>query len=288
VRIFLFIAVFLTLIANAKSAVPQTAANNSLLWVVSRKDIPNPSYIFGTTHLICRDDYLWTDKMAASLEQSGKICFELDMDDPAVLTQVYTGMLNKNGIKLESYFTPDQYKLLRRYVKDSLGLSMGLLQDIKPLGVQCLLSKNGVSCPSPISYEDSIMKIAQKNKKEILGLELPLEVIALLENIPVSLVIEDIMLQVQNNKKNDSEYTKLIAAYRSQDIQALYTLVATSKDLGDMGAFLDERNRKWTPRIMDQMKNSSVFFAVGAGHLWGERGLISLLRKEGYTVEPLK
>ena len=32
----------------------------------------------------------------------------------------------------------------------------------------------------------------------------------------------------------------------------------------------------------------SIFFAVGAGHLYGKNGVISLLRKEGYTVEPLK
>jgi uncharacterized protein YbaP (TraB family) len=36
------------------------------------------------------------------------------------------------------------------------------------------------------------------------------------------------------------------------------------------------------------MKKESVFIAVGAGHLVGEMGLISLLRKEGYTVRPIE
>jgi len=31
-----------------------------------------------------------------------------------------------------------------------------------------------------------------------------------------------------------------------------------------------------------------VFFAVGAGHLWGDDGTISLLRKQGYKVEAVK
>jgi uncharacterized protein YbaP (TraB family) len=35
------------------------------------------------------------------------------------------------------------------------------------------------------------------------------------------------------------------------------------------------------------MKNESVVVAVGAGHLVGKKGLISLLRKEGYSVDPV-
>lgn len=33
---------------------------------------------------------------------------------------------------------------------------------------------------------------------------------------------------------------------------------------------------------------ASVLIAVGAGHLPGEKGLISLLRQKGYTVEPVE
>jgi uncharacterized protein YbaP (TraB family) len=36
------------------------------------------------------------------------------------------------------------------------------------------------------------------------------------------------------------------------------------------------------------MKNESVFVAVGAGHLLGDTGLINLLKKAGYKVEPLQ
>jgi hypothetical protein len=35
------------------------------------------------------------------------------------------------------------------------------------------------------------------------------------------------------------------------------------------------------------MKNESVFFAVGAAHLPGKKGVIQLLQKAGYTVQPI-
>jgi hypothetical protein len=35
------------------------------------------------------------------------------------------------------------------------------------------------------------------------------------------------------------------------------------------------------------MQDKSCFVAVGAGHLGGENGLINLLKKQGYSVEPI-
>jgi uncharacterized protein YbaP (TraB family) len=55
-----------------------------------------------------------------------------------------------------------------------------------------------------------------------------------------------------------------------------------------MDAFLDERNKKWIERMEERMEQKPVFFAVGAGHLLGENGLIQLLRNSGYTVVPMK
>ena len=47
-------------------------------------------------------------------------------------------------------------------------------------------------------------------------------------------------------------------------------------------------NGNWMKQMPEIMKQKPTFFAVGAGHLPGERGLISLLRKAGYTVEGVK
>lgn len=50
---------------------------------------------------------------------------------------------------------------------------------------------------------------------------------------------------------------------------------------------LNDRNKNWVGQLKNIMKNESVFVAVGAGHLVGKKGLIGLLRKEGYTLKPL-
>ena len=70
---------------------------------------------------------------------------------------------------------------------------------------------------------------------------------------------------------------------------ALYdTILDSSTESDNIDEFLGKRNEKWISRMVEKMDQQPVFFAVGAGHLWGDTGLISLLRNEGYTVTPVK
>jgi uncharacterized protein YbaP (TraB family) len=39
--------------------------------------------------------------------------------------------------------------------------------------------------------------------------------------------------------------------------------------------------------MKEMMSQGSCFFAVGAGHLAGESGVIQLLKKENFLVEPV-
>ncbi|MGL4489412.1 MAG: TraB/GumN family protein, partial [Rhizobiaceae bacterium] len=47
---------------------------------------------------------------------------------------------------------------------------------------------------------------------------------------------------------------------------------------------INARNGVMAERARDRLAKGSVFIAVGALHLPGEKGLVELLRKDGYTV----
>lgn len=288
-RVLAFIACVLAIISNfCTQAQPANATGNSLLWKITGKDLTRPSYLFGTMHMICRDDYVWTDAMKKSLAQSEKICFEMDLDNQEVMMKIASGLIDNSGKKLKDYFTPHQYELMKRYLKDSAGMDIALFEQMKPVALQSIMATGAAACSDQVSYEDKIMTEGVKTKKEILGLETPEEQLAVLESIPADTVIKELvdMLEHGNTQKDNNEYAQLISAYKKQDIGALYLQIAQSKELGDgMGVFLDDRNRKWIGRMSDKMKLASIFFAVGAGHLGGSNGVIALLQKNGYKVE---
>ena len=51
---------------------------------------------------------------------------------------------------------------------------------------------------------------------------------------------------------------------------------------------LRKRNMAWLPAIKENMASQPTMIAVGCRHLLGSDGLIAILRKEGYMVEPVK
>jgi uncharacterized protein len=286
-RIGKILAGLLVLVANLNTS----AQEKSLLWQVSGNGLKKPSYIFGTIHMICKDDYFWTDAMKQSFAKSDKVCLEMDMDDMNVMMSVTSGMMDKTGKKLSDYFTADQYKRLSKYVKDSLGMEISMFEMMKPVVLQTLMASRGTYCEDAVSYEEHIMKSAQEASKEILGLESPEDQLKVLESIPVDSVIKSVMEAVGAGGANEEreEYAQLVSTYKAQDIAGLHKMIVASGEFGgETDVFIDDRNKKWIGPMKGMMNKSSVFFAVGAGHLSGQNGVINLLKNSGYKVEPLK
>lgn len=285
-----FLRNILTLIITFIVSFTAGAQNTkSLLWAISGKGMKEKSYLFGTIHLICPQDYIWTDAMKQSLLKSKEVCFEMDMDDPNIMMQIAAGMIDQSGKKLKDYFSPADYEKLEKYVKDSLGMNIELFQQMKPVALQTLFSTQSSDCSNPISYENNIMEAAKTDKKEITGLETVSEQLDLFDNMPVDSVIKDIVDLLNGKNTDKGDFKKLTTAYKNQDLPELGKLIKESGASDkDIDGFLDVRNEKWIPRMIEKMDKTSVFFAVGAGHLYGDNGLISLLKKEGYTVTPIK
>ena len=85
-------------------------------------------------------------------------------------------------------------------------------------------------------------------------------------------------------------YDQMIDLYKKQEIEAL-TKIISEQMVGMKGMqdqLLDKRNQNWIPVFEQNIKQKSTFFAVGAGHLGGEKGVLQLLQQKGYTLKSLE
>ena len=135
----------------------------------------------------------------------------------------------------------------------------------------------------------SFVKMAREQNKEVIGLETIEEQMKIFDDMPDSVQAQMLMRYANEFYEQKEDFSKMIALYKAQDLQALYDQTISSPDIaGSEDVLLFNRNQKWIPVMEDAMKESRVFFAVGAGHLAGDKGVINLLRTRGYTLKALK
>jgi uncharacterized protein YbaP (TraB family) len=64
------------------------APKSSLLWKISGNGLQAPSYIFGTSHIMCKEDFTITPILKSSLRSTKQFYGELKMDDPTMQMQM--------------------------------------------------------------------------------------------------------------------------------------------------------------------------------------------------------
>jgi uncharacterized protein YbaP (TraB family) len=267
----------------------QKQTSNSLLWEISGNGLQQPSYLFGTIHMICKEDFILSETAKQKFNSSKQVYLELDMDDPQLQMTMMQQLQLPSNESLKNKFDESDFKALDSFLMKELNMNLAVFDQFKPMMVMSLLAQRVLSCAEMESYEMNFVKMATEQKKELLGLEKVEDQLAVFDAIPDSLEIRSIMNMVNDFDAQKKEFNRMSTIYKSQDLEALYQLIAESPEMmGSQELLLDRRNRNWIPVMDSAMKKTSTFFAVGAGHLGGNQGVLELLRKQGYSVKPIQ
>ncbi len=267
-----------------------TAQDKSLLYEVTGNKLTAPSYLYGTFHLVCPNDLVLTDAIKKAVADAKQLYLEVDMDDPTLQATMMQNLMFTNGKTIKNYLSAEDYKLLDAYLQKNSGMSLAALTAIKPIGLYSFMAMSALGC-QPASYDMSLMQLAAKDKKEVLGLERIEDQMAIFEKIPMEKQVSMLVEMARKPDEAKQELAKLLAAYKAQDLTAMMRQMKESKYDGLEGFetdLLTTRNQNWIPIIEKAAQTKPTFFAFGAGHLGGEKGVIALLRKQGYTVKAVK
>lgn len=276
------------------SVIAQPKNENTLLWKISGNGLAKPSYLFGTIHLICSEDALLSDNLKKAISNSDEVYFEVDMDNLFEMVGVMGKMKMKGDTTLRDLLTEADYLKVRNYFesKGSM-LPFSILETYKPILAASTLEQGNLPCDNASMMEQVIMTEAKEYKKRIKGLETMSYQAGVLDSIPYKLQAEQLLEYVVRAEKGiteNSELTEMFKAYKNQDLQKLEDMMKSSE--AGLTAFADimlyNRNQNWVEKLKTILPEKSVLIAVGAGHLPGEKGVINLLRKEGYKLTPVE
>lgn len=265
----------------------------ALLWEVTGKTLDQPSYVFGTIHIIGKEEYFLPDGFSEALSASDEVVFEIDIEDMMDLSaqmDLMTKAFMSDGQTIKDLLTVTEYEELKAYF-DDMGIPLFFLERLKPMFLTVLTSMDGNledMQASSTSYEFEILAKAKDKNKEIGGLETIEFQIGLFDSIPYKEQAQMLMESIRSQDSDSQQFDEMVRLYKSQNIEAMVTTIGGDETLSKYEALLlDKRNENWIPTMSEKMAARPTFFAVGAGHLGGPKGVLNLLRLQGYQLKPI-
>jgi uncharacterized protein YbaP (TraB family) len=279
---FLLLLLFVTNSAFAQN-------EKSLCWKISGHGLQKPSYIYGTIHIACPNDIIIPEPVKTAFGSSEQVYLEIKMDDPEMMAKMQPKMMLPQGHNIKELLTAEDYKTIDAHLTAKMGAGLTQLGIMKPFAIFTMVMASMLPCSSQ-GYETAFMTLAKEQKKEISGLETIEYQLSLFGKIPDKELVHITTDMIKKKDVFDKELTQLMEFYKKQEIDSLLTLMNSSEwnFKGFEDDFVYNRNSNWASQIPKLAVEKSTFFAVGAAHLGGDRGVLQLLRKAGYTIKPVR
>ena len=271
------------------------ASNDRVLfWEVNSPDneFSATVYLLGSIHVADKSFYPLRNKIENLYDSADHVVVEIDVTklDPEEYKKIITENGEYKGSDgIENHITSETMLSLKRQLK-ALDIPMSVVRKYKPGVLIMTLSMAQVLKMgfSPDLGIDShfLHKDKSKNIIELESMEEQLDLL-------INMIDGDLLLkEALNSMEKSSELIdQLISTWKKGDEAAMAKLlyVDALKDYPSFAAIYDklffERNIKMKAKIKPFFKSNETYFViVGAGHLVGEKGIVNLLRNDGYTV----
>ena len=259
----------------------------ALLWRLEGPGI-QPSYLFGTIHIMPRSQFEIGEAVGEAFKASDQLVMELDMDDINIQSEVLKYAAMKDGQSLSSMISPEDYAMIEEVVRETLGLGLATFDRFKPFVISTFLISRYID-GAPASFELTLAQMAEDQGLAINGLETIAEQMSVFDRIPYDVQAQELVQMVREEDQFKADYDQLLDMYHDQDLQGMYDIMVqhmTSEH--QVNELLYKRNELWVPQIRDLAAEHPTFFAVGAAHLAGDKGLIVLLKEAGFKVTPVR
>lgn len=283
-KLFILFTAFYAVVSTTAFA-QNTNNENSLLWKIEGNGLTKPSFIFGTVHMICQDQFVMPDKVKNALANTEQSYLEINLAAPDIAAQSQKYMLTDKN--LATQISREDYQYLDSLVKAKLKMDVAKFDQVKPMIIMAMLLQASFTC-KVVSFESEIIKLTKAANKTVSGLSTVEEQYSFMDKI---FDAKDLgkYLKEMNDIEINKLFKQLHEAYLKEDVKTMDDLLMgmNTSNPEAYKQLLPVRNHLWADRIPAIIKEKPTLFAIGTGHLLGTEGVVYLLREKGYTVTPI-
>ncbi len=271
-----------------------------MLWEITGNGLHSPSYLFGTFHTRDPNINTLSPSVYRALKSSQRLYTEIRMSQKSN-HEVITFTKLQHSQALEKRLHPTTLKHLRNYLKEShSNFKMHHFTPYKTWAIALMIAnqEDEMLNPNMLFMDEQLVAIAKKHHIKQMGLETPLEQLHYFDKLNTKeqeLFLNDMLQQSEDKSYKDA----LVLWYKKGEASDFTTLQEKFKATSPKQQKLDKklllgllyaRNIRFQRRIDILLQHNptlSYFFAIGAGHLSDEKGLVSTLKTLGYTLKKL-
>jgi uncharacterized protein YbaP (TraB family) len=282
------LSVFVAAVATGASAQSRPAARG-FIWSIERDG--RTSWLVGSLHVLTPDAYPLPASMEQAFGRAKTLMEETDINDvtsPELLAMVATKGMFTDGQSLQTVLPAQTYTQLSQRMSSS-GLPIEMVKVMRPWMAELTLTGlelQRAGFDPELGIDVHFRRKAEENRVAFAQLETATEQIDYLAGLPMDVQVAQLRSTVEGGDAELKEVREIAAAWRAGDAPAIERLLVQS--MKDSPAYYQSlvvnRNRRWIPRIETCVSTGSCFVVVGAAHLVGNDGLITLLRQKGYRV----
>lgn len=249
-----------------------------MLFEIKHPKSKMPSWIFGTVHIEDLQAFDLYTKACKCIDLAEVFATELDLD---LIQQM--SLPAPDCPPLDQLISAKKYERLKKVLAKQLNFPLDQMKYFHPMTLLGVISAAVFQKDHPATLDQQLWNYAKAAGKTMQGLETIEEQMNVMDKIPV----EDHLRQLNHLARNFRAFRrgmeKVMKLYQQERLAELHKSALKSAGSAK-GILIYDRNNKMADRISKISIEQSGFFAFGAGHLTGGKGVIRLLKKKGFKV----
>jgi uncharacterized protein YbaP (TraB family) len=259
------------------------------MWKVSSGN--NSIHLLGSLHLLKEEDYPLDARINEVYNGVDTLVFETDIaaaSSPEFQTYMLSHAIYSEDKSLKKELSEPVYAELESFLSQ-IGIPVDTVNIFKPwfIGLTITtLQMIQLGYDPALGIDQHLYNKASEESKNTIGLETAeyqIDLLAALADIDQESFLRQI---IESYEQTSSELAEIVTAWKTGDIEKMDILNSSLREYPEIyDALLVQRNHSWLAAIEEYLaEGKNLLVIVGAGHMPGDDGLISLLRKKGYRV----
>ncbi|MBO7455064.1 MAG: TraB/GumN family protein [Paludibacteraceae bacterium] len=269
-------------------------AHGQVLYKVSGNSAKAPSYIFATNKIVGIEFLDSVPSLLHCFSQCSIVLTEFAMQDYEALAALRVAALLPDSIRLDRYYTDDEYKQIDEAMQLTLGMGMDKLCRMKPSYLTAMyrneLLHKWLDYDDQRSMEAFFQSLAADKNMPVRAIdEIGETMYMIFDREPFHWQCKQLLQIIEYPEREVRQERTLAEMYRmgrltDMSYQILSPDNQSTQSYSDYQIYA-ARNKEWVKRLRPYLVNGGAFITLDAIYLGGEKGLLAELRAAGYRVK---